>query len=331
MFITRSMRSWRLSFSDSEVSRPLAAERRHSRIAATKIEAMGSVGRLAMRSNSSSSEPPDQNASSNFRAFERRLRRRMLLSKMIAQLQIEAISSRMITAFTIQSACRNSAQTERSCTGMPGIPEPGTPGTWLTAEGSSAPPLTGATGTAGGGVSWFMSWISFGSTCATLCSVYGDRRANPLGQAGRPPIPGHAGDRDIHGDDQLRPALDALIQRERGAGAFDQPGLYFQFIIEPGGAQIFRAASPYHQHQPVVSDHPRMADARRTQHLGPRALGKLQIVRVVNHPARIGILEIDPNAMAMCSLGPPTHLPPSSASPEAAVRSSSWAWVCDDG
>jgi hypothetical protein len=107
MFITRSMRSRKLSRSASLVSRPLAAERRHSRIAATKIEAIGSVGRLEMRSNSSSSEPPDQNASSNCLAWARSARRRISLWMMIAQLQIDASRSMIITAFTIQSAWMN--------------------------------------------------------------------------------------------------------------------------------------------------------------------------------------------------------------------------------
>jgi hypothetical protein len=48
--MTRSMRSCRLPRSWSEVSSPLAAERRHSRIAATKIADIGSRGRLPMRS-----------------------------------------------------------------------------------------------------------------------------------------------------------------------------------------------------------------------------------------------------------------------------------------
>ena len=85
------------------LSRPLAAERRHSFMAATKTEDIGSGGRVPMRSNSSSSEPPDQNASSNWRAWARRRLSRSILSMMIAQLQNEARISMTMTACTMMS------------------------------------------------------------------------------------------------------------------------------------------------------------------------------------------------------------------------------------
>ena len=88
--ITRSMRCCRPPRSRSEMSKPFEAERRHSRIAATKIEAIGSAGRLLMRSNSSSSQPPDQNDSSNCPARPFSRFSRIAFSKMIAQLQNEA-------------------------------------------------------------------------------------------------------------------------------------------------------------------------------------------------------------------------------------------------
>ena len=123
MSITRSMRSCRLVRMCSVAASPLAAQRRHSRMAATKIADIGSGGLGSRRSNRSSSEPPDQKASSNCLAWLRRRRSRSALSKMIAQVQNEASSSRIITILTMMSACRNRLTTDRSwpggSTGMP--------------------------------------------------------------------------------------------------------------------------------------------------------------------------------------------------------------------
>ncbi len=63
-FMTRSIRCCRLARIVAVPRRPLAALRRHSRIAAAKTELIGSCGRWPTRSNRSSSEPPDQNVSS---------------------------------------------------------------------------------------------------------------------------------------------------------------------------------------------------------------------------------------------------------------------------
>ena len=107
MSITLSMRSFRPALNSVDASRPLAAERRHSRMAATNTEAIGSGGRSPMRSNKSSSEPPDQNDSSNCLARLRRRRRRISLPKMIVQLQNEASTSSTTTHCTMMSALRN--------------------------------------------------------------------------------------------------------------------------------------------------------------------------------------------------------------------------------
>ncbi len=61
--ITRSMRCCRLA-RDAVGLATLAAERRHSRIAAANTADIGSTGRLPTRSYRSSRLPPDQNESS---------------------------------------------------------------------------------------------------------------------------------------------------------------------------------------------------------------------------------------------------------------------------
>ena len=67
--MTRSMRS-AIKAPEPEPGRPpLPDDRRHSRMAATKIDDMGSLGRWPKRSNRSSSELPDQNFSSNCSAL----------------------------------------------------------------------------------------------------------------------------------------------------------------------------------------------------------------------------------------------------------------------
>ena len=66
--MTRSIRWARPAFWATSAI-PLAAERRHSRMAAIKIDAIGLVGRSLIRSYRSSSDPPDQKASSNSSAW----------------------------------------------------------------------------------------------------------------------------------------------------------------------------------------------------------------------------------------------------------------------
>jgi hypothetical protein len=78
---------------------------------------IGSVGRLLMRSNSSSSEPPDQNDSSNCPARPFSRFSRIAFSKMIAQLQKEAKSRMSITTLTTMSACMNRPNSDRSAGG----------------------------------------------------------------------------------------------------------------------------------------------------------------------------------------------------------------------
>ncbi len=96
-------------------TRPRSVERRHSRIAARKITAIGCCGPATeRRSYSASSEPPDQKSLSNLSVSAITLRIFMILSKMIAQDQNEARISISITAFTIQSAWRKSAHRDRS-------------------------------------------------------------------------------------------------------------------------------------------------------------------------------------------------------------------------
>ncbi len=79
-----------------------------------KIADIGSSGREPSRSYRSSSEPPDQNASSNEAAWARSRRIRIIFSKMIDQHQNEARTKISITIFTRRSACWNNAQTDRS-------------------------------------------------------------------------------------------------------------------------------------------------------------------------------------------------------------------------
>ena len=117
IFITRSMRSCKppRGASGRAARVPFAWNRRHSCMAATKTAAIGSRGCAPMRSNSSSSEPPDQKFDSNSRAQLLRRRRFHHLSTMIAQHQIEAPSSMTITALTTRSARKKSEIIEKSC------------------------------------------------------------------------------------------------------------------------------------------------------------------------------------------------------------------------
>ena len=76
-----------------------------------------------------------------------------------------------------------------------------------------------------------------------------------------------------------------------------------QLVVELSRSAVFRGDAPYHQHQSVAGHHLRMADAGRAQHLGARPFGEFQVVGVIDHPTRIGILEIDAHAIDMWWLG----------------------------
>ena len=99
-----------------EVS-PFTVARRHSLIAETKTLACALSGSSPRLLYKSSSDPPDQNKSSNSSAPRFCLRIRVILSKMMAQHQTDAPISSSITAFTTGSAIINKPNTDisRAC------------------------------------------------------------------------------------------------------------------------------------------------------------------------------------------------------------------------
>src|SRR4029077_9866735 len=178
-FMTRSMRCCRLARIVAVPSRPLAALRRHSRIAAANTELIGSFGRWPTRSNRSSSEPPDQNVSSKLVAACCSRRMRNVLSKMTAHDQNEARSRIRITNLTMLSDCRNSSKTERC---------------WVTVPGSAV----ASTGCIDGGLLWRQldnRWLYEGRVHKRGAQA---RRHPP-----RPAIAPDAGDQHVERDDRL--------------------------------------------------------------------------------------------------------------------------------
>ncbi len=108
------MRAWSPVRAAACCTSPRAADLRHSRMAEENTAVIGSDGRCPTRSLRSSSDPPDQNASSNFSARDSSRRRRHILSRMIAQVQIEAKNNMIMTALTTQWARMNRPQIVKS-------------------------------------------------------------------------------------------------------------------------------------------------------------------------------------------------------------------------
>src|SRR6185295_13196368 len=217
MSMTRSMRSLRPALNSVEASRPLAAERRHSRMAATNTEAIGSGGRSPMRSNRSSSEPPDQNDSSNCLARVRRRRRRIIFPKMMVQLQNEARISSTTTHCTMMSAFRNSPEMVMLVSGCT-VPDNSV---WSIGPAGAAWTVSDWMGVVGAAC-----WVSVAcASCVAIAGAYslgwqkgGKRRA----QRGRKPRRSsggmETGERDGHRDEVHAVAPHDLFEVQRGAG-----------------------------------------------------------------------------------------------------------------
>src|ERR1700720_4274693 len=208
-FMTRSMRCCRLARIVAVPSSPLAALRRHSRIAAAKTELIGSFGRWPTRSNRSSSEPPDQNVSTKLVAACCSRRMRNVLSKITAHDQNEASSRSRITNLTMLSDCRNSSKTERC---------------WVTVPGSALV----SRGCIYAGLLWRHldnRWLYEGR--------FHERGAQAGRHAPRPAVSPDAGDQHVEGDDRLAIAADLLVERQRRRAAFGDPRLDGQGIREP--------------------------------------------------------------------------------------------------
>src|SRR5579872_194876 len=271
-FITRSMRCCRLARMLAVPSSPLAALRRHSRIAAAKTALIGSAGRWPTRSYKSSSEPPDQKVSSKLAAACCNRRSRVALSKMTAHDQNEASSSRNITILTMASDCRNNSKTERVGATVPGS-------------------AVVAKDCIDGGLLW--------RELDDLCCGCGGGGAGQGGaqlrrHAARPAVVVDAGDQHVEIGQHFGAATDRLAQRQGGAGDPVDAGLDAERIVEPRRAAVFDIAAPHRKHDAGLRPHPAVVVTEAAQHLGAAALGEFQIVGVVDDPGRVGVLVIDP-------------------------------------
>src|SRR6266404_1292817 len=277
MSITRSMRSCRLARMCSVCARPLAAERRHSRMAATNSADMGSGALVSRRSNRVSSEPPDQKDSSNCLAWLRSLRRRSDFSKMIAQVQNEAANSISITSLTIVSAWRNRLMTDILGGGT--LP-------------ASAVASSGTVGVAG-------SVGSIGLHKLLGNAIGGERHPHRLRQALGPTLAVETGDANIEAGEQVAAALNALIEPDDSAPHLDHPRFDGQEIVELGRHQVIDLAAADGEGSIEVLDHFAVTGAGIAHHLGARAFGEFQIIGVIDDAGGVRILIIDANGKAM--------------------------------
>src|SRR5262245_58181704 len=298
MSITRSMRSRKLALNSLEASRPLAAERRHSRMAATNTEAMGSGGRSPMRSNRSSSEPPDQNDSSNCLARERRRRRRMIFPKMIVQLQNEARISSTTTHWTMMSALRNSTEMVMLVSGCT-VPCSSCVSIGPAGTACMVSDWIGVVGTA--------CWVVLScASCVAIAGAYSlgwQERGKRRTQRGRQPRRSsggiETGERDGHRDEVDTVAPHDLLEVQRGAGEAGHAGRDLQQIVEPRRLPIVDRAAPHDEQQPACAERVGLVVAELTQPLAARALGEFQIVRVVDDTGGVRILVVDAHGKAV--------------------------------
>src|SRR5207237_7627693 len=256
-FMTRSIRCCRLARIVAVPRRPLAALRRHSRIAAAKTELIGWCGRWTTRSNRSSSEPPDQNVSSKLVAacWSRRIRR--LLSKMIAHDQNEAASRSSRTSLTMLSDCRNSSKIERC---------------WVTVPGSAV----ASKDCIDGGLLWRLldnRWIYEGR--------WHERGAQRRWHPARPAVAPDAGDQHVERDDGLVAAADLLVERQGCCADFDDPGIDAQRVVEPRRGAVVRRAASHGKEDAGLFGDPAVGEAELAHHLGAAALGEFEVVRVI--------------------------------------------------
>src|SRR5258706_9164655 len=274
-FMPRSMRFCRLARIVAVPSSPLAALRRHSRIAAAKTELIGSFGRWPTRSNRSSSEPPDQKVSSKLVADCCRRRMRNVLSKMTAHDQNEATSRSRITNLTMLSDCRNSSKTERC---------------WVTVPGSAI----GSRGCIYAGLLWRHldnRWLYEGR--------FHERGAQARRYAPRPAVAPDAGDQHVEGDDRLAIAADLLVERQRRRADFGDPRLHGQRIVEARRGAVIGRAAPHREDDAGLFGDRAMGEAEVAHHLGTAALGEFEIVGVVDDAGGVGVLVIHPQRQAV--------------------------------
>src|SRR5262245_4900654 len=294
MSMTRSMRSLSPALSSVVVSRPLAAERRHSRMAATKIEDSGSGGLLPRRSNSSSSEPPDQKLSSNCLALNPRPRMRIIFEKMIAQLQNEARISARITTLTTMSACQNRPTRLKSYALS-------VPGSCVASSGTVGTAVTGSVGTACTvPVSFCASWRrsiamsrSMPRYLGIRLKVFLQRHLNSVRQPRRPAGLVHAGGRRLERRQIVAIALHDLQGLQRGAACMGDAGFHLQQVVESRRLQIVRFATADEEAEPRVPQHARMIGAGIAHEFGAGPLSEAQVVGVVHDAAGVGVLVVD--------------------------------------
>src|SRR5262245_2835650 len=294
MSMTRSIRSLRPALSSVVVSRPLAAERRHSRMAATKMDDSGSGGLLPRRSNSSSSDPPDQKLSSNCLALKPRPRMRIIFEKMMAQLQNEARISARITTLTTMSACQNRPMRLKSYA-------PSVPGSGMASRGTVGTAVTGSVGTActvpvSFCASWRRSIAMSRSMPSLLRNPNGNvlqRRLNSVRQPCRAPGLVQTGELHLEPHQIFAVALHGLHRLKRGAPYMDDPRLHLQQIVEPRRLQIVRLAAAHEETEARVAQHARMIGAGVAHEFGARPLGEAQIVGVIHDAPGIGVFVVD--------------------------------------
>src|SRR3984957_2992735 len=66
------------------------------------------------------------------------------------------------------------------------------------------------------------------------------------------------------------------------------------FIIEHGGTQEIHGYGHHRKLQPPLAAQAQLIDAEGAQPVGPAALHELEIICVIHHPARVGVLPVDP-------------------------------------
>src|SRR5579872_1864703 len=208
----------------------------------------------------------------------------MSLSKITAHDQNEARSRSSSTSLTMMSACPTRSMIEREWVTVPASCEVST--------GILDGPLWRQSGRKHEDeAQLWRARLSRGFTC--------ERCPQRARQAARPAIAADAGDEHLEIGEQLAAAPYPLVQGERRGAGLDERGIDDQRVFEARRRQVLDRAAPHREADAVLGGELTVREAQAAQHLAAAALGKFEVVGVIDHAGRVGVLVIHPQRKAV--------------------------------
>src|SRR5438067_3090817 len=103
----------------------------------------------------------------------------------------------------------------------------------------------------------------------------------------------HHGEDDLRFDQQLAGVFHDLAKHDARAADFNHFRADRNELVKPGGAVILDFEARHHELHAALFRQAREVDARLVEELGARALHEREVLRVVHHSARVGVLVVD--------------------------------------